>query len=115
MQIEFEYNKQHYLSISSDYGNPQGEGWYNEGDTAIASIENSVSMVGLLGNLGAKKVFSKWDGDIVSTNPVSLIDMDTSTAVTAVWKDDFNLIYIEAIGIIGLIIILIVISNQRSR
>lgn len=103
--------KQYYLSLSSDYGDPQGEGWYTEGDAALASLENSVLMRGLLGRLGAKKVFSKWQGDIATTNPVLLIDMDISIAITAVWKDDFSIIYIEAIGIVALIIMLITISK----
>jgi hypothetical protein len=32
---------QHYLKVTSEFGNPQGEGWYDEGDYAYARLSGA--------------------------------------------------------------------------
>jgi hypothetical protein len=36
--VTWSWQTQYYLTVTSDYGNPQGEGWYNEGTTASWSV-----------------------------------------------------------------------------
>jgi len=76
----FEYAKQFRLSVDSSYGNPQGEGWHDEGSTAFLSIENTIPMEGLLGILGADRVFLRWSGDLNFAGPAATIVMDEPTA-----------------------------------
>ncbi len=48
---------QYYLSIQSDYGNPQGSGWYNAGTTAYFSVDSS-----LVEGSTTKHNFVSWAG-----------------------------------------------------
>jgi len=80
------YQTQHYLVVSSEYGNPQGEGWYNNGSTAIFSISSSVDH----GN-GTRDVFMEWFGDVSSTDSSFTVVMDAPKQVYVQWKTQYYL------------------------
>jgi len=51
------YKTQYYLTVQSNYGNPQGNGWYNAGTTANFSIETSITH-----GTSTKYIFDSWTG-----------------------------------------------------
>jgi len=105
-RLEFEYFKQYYLTIDTAHGRPQGEGWYDDGSTAILIVQNAVPMDGLLGLLGAKKTFSHWSGDFTSSDPTADITMNEPKQVEAIWKDDYSVIYFEFIILVSVVCII---------
>jgi len=73
------YKMQHYLTVTSDCGDPAGKGWYDEGTTAwTGTAESSVDAD------GTRYTFLNWivDGVGQTVNPVSVIMDSPHTAVT---------------------------------
>ena len=107
-KLEFEYIEQVYLTVSSQYGSPKGEGWYNIGTSVIYGVDETISLSGLVGTLGAKYQFSHWEGDSSSNLPLSTILMDKPKQVDAVWRTDYIILYYNAgIALFGVIILLL--------
>ncbi|OQX82622.1 hypothetical protein B6D60_11860, partial [candidate division KSB1 bacterium 4484_87] len=70
------WTTQYFLTVSSDYGTPTGEGWYNAGETAQFSVENEVTV-----NNDTKYQFISWTGAGTgaytgSNNPGSVVMND---------------------------------------
>ena len=51
------WTTQYYLTVSSPRGNPQGEGWYNAGESAQFSVDSDVTV-----EKEAKYQFASWTG-----------------------------------------------------
>jgi hypothetical protein len=77
----FLYQRQFYLGITSEFGNPIGEGWYDEATSATLSITSPV----LLSN-GTNAVFVGWSGDITSSNNSAKVVMNKPYNVVANWR-----------------------------
>ena len=105
-----DYQTQHYLTVNSDYGDPEGQGWYDDGDMATFSVTSPLGGI-------VRKVFTKWSGDSTATSPSTTIQMDEPKTVTANWRDDYLFLYI----LIGGIVVVVggcsafVISTTRGR
>jgi len=72
---------QYKLTISSAYGNPVGDDWYDAGSSATASVTTPVD-----GGTGTRYSFTGWTGDVTSTSPTLSITMDSPHTLTASWK-----------------------------
>jgi hypothetical protein len=86
------YRPQYLLAIHSDYGDPEGSKWYNDGDLANFSIKSPLF-----------RTFDHWDGNIPSalaTSTQGVLLMDEPKAITAHWRIDFTLVS----GILGVVI-----------
>jgi hypothetical protein len=91
------YKTQYLLTVTSDYGTVQGQGWYDAGSSATFSVTSQVDT-----SYGVKQVFERWSGDSVSTSSTATITMDSPRTVTAVWKTDSAILYATiALGIGG--------------
>lgn len=78
------YKIQHQLVIESDYGEPEGQGWYNEGSTAtisVTSIEEPTT----------RYIFTGWSGDYSGDIATASVIMDSPKAITANWRTDYLL------------------------
>ena len=82
-KLEAIWKEQFFFSIHSNFGEPTGEGWYDKGSFATATIN---SPTGLL----VKQVFTGWNGDLVSNNRHIMIEMDSPKSVTAKWTTDLT-------------------------
>jgi hypothetical protein len=92
------YQTQHYLTVSSEHGDPQGEGWYDNGSMATFSVSSPVD----LGN-GTRFVFTEWFGDVSSTDSSSNVVVDAPKQVFAQWKTQHYLnVDIDPLGIVSL-------------
>jgi len=88
-----EYETQHYLTVNSDYGDPTGQGWYDDGSVATVSITSPVGTF-------ARKVFTGWTGDLSATASTQSITVDEPKTVTAEWRDDYLYLYLIGGGVV---------------
>jgi len=78
------YKTQYYLSVSSPYGTAGGQGWYDSGATAYATLNTGIYDYGT----GTRRVFTNWSGDASGTNYAQSdpITMSGAKTATANWK-----------------------------
>jgi len=90
-----EYETQYYLEVRSELGRPQGSGWYNEGYSAIITVDPEVPMLGFWGSLGAKYVFDRWSGissgDMFSAT--TKVVVENPMTINAIWRADYSYAY----------------------
>jgi hypothetical protein len=90
------YVAQYYLTVISLYDTPGGDGWYDNGTTAYATL--NVDTVDH-GN-GTRRIFTSWSGDASGTdyaqsNPIFMNETKTATAN---WKTQHYLTLTTTIG-----------------
>ena len=87
------WKTQYYLTVTSAYGTPSGEGWYDEDTNATAMLD-----VGTVnGTEGTRYVFTGWSEDASGTALTSdPIFMDGPKNATADWKTQYYLNTLES-------------------
>ena len=87
--ITLVYTTQYYLTVVSPYDTPGGEGWYNEDDTAYATL--ATGTVDITPGW-VRAVFTGWTGDASGTGLTSdPITMDGPKTAVANWTIQFYL------------------------
>lgn len=85
------YQLQYYLSLQAQLGAPlpQGQGWYNAGDTATLTIASQA--VGA--NAGSRLVFQGWsiDGQSTQSGASLSLNMGAPHSVTALYTQQYYL------------------------
>jgi len=89
------WNKQYYLTVNSEYGIPNGSGWYDEGQAANFGINVSRDPAGFW----KQQIFHGWDGSFSSDLMTGAILMNGPKTATAKWQEDNSIAYLN-IGII---------------
>jgi hypothetical protein len=114
--IKIQYQRQYYLTVTSAYGSPQGEGWYGEFTSAEFSVTSPLPVEGFQGILGAKYVFDHWSGDVAATTATASVTMDGPKTAKAEWRTDNTTLYI-IIGVIlcAIAIIVALLLMRRKR
>ena len=80
------YVKQYYLTVNSPYDTPGGQGWYDDGSDAYATLATG----NVSGGAGIRYVFTGWSGAASGTGLKSnAITMKESTYATANWKTQY--------------------------
>jgi predicted nucleic acid-binding Zn ribbon protein len=116
-----EYKIQYLLTVDSERGNPQGGGWHDSGASAAVSVDSTVPMQGIMGILGAKYVFAYWhdskEPGFQSSGLRLSIVVDGPRTLRAVWREDYQSIYIlvAAIVVLASVIVVLVASKKSSR
>ena len=87
---------QYYLTIESEHGDPQGEGFYDAGSTATISITTPVGF-------GIQYVFTGWSGDLIASTPTAQVLMNADRTVIVNWRSDYTQLYI-IVGVLGTVI-----------
>jgi photosystem II stability/assembly factor-like uncharacterized protein len=96
------FKTQYLLSVVSDYDNPQGSGWYDQGATATYSVSPKTALPGILGLLGAQGTFMGWSNEI--TAPSATVIMYGPVTVQAQWRTNYTLAYITSAVIVAAVI-----------
>lgn len=106
--------KQYYLKIISNFGNVEGEGWYDAGTYAYARLDRD--------EFPAEDVFHvykfvRWTGDASGNSLTSdPILMDSPKVAEAVWEKRFSLLfYLVIIGAIAMATILPITYSKNLR
>ncbi len=98
------YRTQYYLTIVSQYGQPQGEGWYDAGSVATFSVNSPQGFI-------IQKALAGWSGDSTSTSTSVTIVMDGPKTVVASWRDEYIQLYI-LLAIIAVVILVIAVKKR---
>ena len=85
------YKTQYHLTVSSPFGTTGGQGWYDSGATAYASLNTSNIDHGN----GTRRVFLNWNGDASGTtysqsNPIT---MNSAKTAVATWKTQYAITF----------------------
>ncbi len=105
------WRHEYLLTVVSNYGTPQGEGWYPEGSTANISVASPEGWL-------IQYFFTRWSGSSpsTSTKPSTTITMDESKTVVAKWRTDYTRLYILLGGIAGsAIVVSRIIGRKRGK
>lgn len=104
----------YYLSVSSPYGTPNGEGWYENGSSASFSVSPTEISIGFL----TSKTFVGWSGDAQTKDANGSVTIDSSKSVVAVWSENYTRVYVLILAIIliaSVTVILIAVRRMRKR
>jgi len=93
-----EYDLQYYLTVVSDYGTTDGEGWYNDGETPTFSVLPDT----LVFSDTMRVIFSDWTGEgdgsyTGSDNPANCV-MNSPIVETANWTVQYYLAVLSDYG-----------------
>ncbi len=80
------YRTQFFLSLSSPYGSPIGEGWYDAGTTVTFSIEPFIDL-----SNKTRLVFYGWTGDQESSNSEGVATVDKPKTLRANWRRQYEI------------------------
>lgn len=96
--ITAEFKVQYYLTVKSEYGNPQGEGWYDAGSIAVFSVTSTAGVI-------IQQLFTGWSGDSQATTSSATVLMDGPKTVVAGWRTDYSqlIILVATVVIVGVI------------
>jgi hypothetical protein len=91
--VTAEWRTEYLMTVESDHGEPEGEGWYDSGSTATISVTSPEGIM-------VRQVFTGWSGDYSGdTTSVSII-MDEPKTVMAEWRTDYLQLYIFIIIVV---------------
>jgi uncharacterized repeat protein (TIGR02543 family) len=102
------WRNEYRLTINSEYGEPEGAGWYDEGETADVSVE---PVQGFL----VRHIFDGWSGDLTDEDAESSVVMSSPKVITANWRTDFVQLYILIGVVVVVAVIVVVIVRIRKR
>ncbi|MBN1160559.1 MAG: FHA domain-containing protein [Dehalococcoidales bacterium] len=102
------WRNEYLLTISSEYGEPEGAGWYDEGEQASLSVEPVQGAI-------VRQVFDGWSGDLDDKNADSSVVMNSPKVVTANWHTDSMYLYIVIGGIVVLAGVAVTVFLLRRR
>ena len=105
---------QFYLTVTSPFGQSQGQGQYNQGDTATFSV-SPTRIRGVEPFVDA--VFVGWTGASTSNEATATVIMDSNKTVTAVWVYDYGGVYFISmiVGLAAAVCLALVIVRRRRR
>ncbi|MGA3192016.1 MAG: hypothetical protein ABSD73_05815 [Candidatus Bathyarchaeia archaeon] len=88
--VAFASATQYYLTVSSTYGNPTGEGWYDGGSSANFGVTTPDSS-----EAGTRSVFTGWSsidsGGYTGSEASHSVTMNNPITETAAWKTQYLL------------------------
>jgi hypothetical protein len=73
------YRMQHFVNVTSSYGQSEGSGWYDENAMAVISVEPPMMNESAV-------IFAHWTGDATSSDLRSLLIVNSQKTVRAGWN-----------------------------
>ncbi len=91
------YTLQYYLTVTTPYATPGGQGWYNNGLTAYATLNTDTVDCGN----GTRRLFTSWGCDASGTSYAQSdpILMNAPRTAIADWKTQYYLTVISPYGV----------------
>jgi len=78
------WRTQYFVTVNSEYGNPTGTGWYDEGLTAQVAVPAEISY-----SNATRRVFTGWTGDYTGTSNNVTISVDSPKTLNAQWSKQY--------------------------
>lgn len=85
------YETQYEMVIESAFGQPEGQGWYEAGSTAVLSAQSIEEPT-------IRHIFTGWSGDYSSAAITASLTMDSPKKITTNWRTDYLLTIESAYG-----------------
>jgi Caspase domain/Divergent InlB B-repeat domain len=106
------WRHEYLLTINSEYGQPTGAGWYQEGKTAAVSVEPVQGVI-------IRHIFTGWSGDLTDTSEISNICLNSPKVITAIWRVDYLQLYLLVGGVVVLgaaatVIVILIRRNKKA-
>ena len=86
--LQTAWKTQYLVNVQSQYGAPQGSGWYDAGSTAYASVPPEIDY----GN-GTRRVFTDWIGDLVGTASNMTLNVNSPKTIDAQWLTQYQVTF----------------------
>jgi hypothetical protein len=93
--LKANYETEYQLTVSTNFGNASGAGWYTQGTNATFSVPSM-----LTSSNGTRQVFTQFTGDYNSNSNKGWVVMNSSKRVSASWKTQFK-VSIQLSGVPG--------------
>jgi len=106
--VKVSYVTQYFLKVTSNFGDPKGEGWYAAGDIAKYSVTTPSGIL-------IQHLFVSWTGDVTSTQPQGTLTMTRPYAIEAKWRDDYTQLLIALVVVVAVAIGLLVRRRRRAE
>lgn len=110
--VTVNWRNEYLVTITSDYGEPKGAGWYKEGETADISVTTVEGVI-------IRHIFTGWSGNFTGTTANGALTMNSPTAVTANWRTDYIQLYILIGGVVvlgaAIVAVIVVLRKRRKR
>jgi hypothetical protein len=91
--ITFNWQEQYYLTVNTNHGTATGQGWYNKGVDAQATI----SALTTPGATGTQYVFAGWSGDASGSVAASnAISMTAAKTAEATWVTQYQVSFVSS-------------------
>ena len=101
--VTAQWKNQYYVSVSSQIGQVNGSGWYDEGSQITISVNSPVPA-----GYGSQYNFDKWIGATQLQASSAQITVDRPLTLQATWKLDQTQLYeTVALGVAGIIVVAI--------
>ena len=88
------WQTQYYMTVSSSYGAPTGQGWYNAASSASFSVTTPAS-----GGTGIQYVFTSWtgsgSGSYSGTSSSQSVTMNNVITETASWQTQYQVTFTQ--------------------
>jgi M6 family metalloprotease-like protein len=97
-EVSAGWQRQYQLSVSSQYGNATGAGWYDAGSPATISVTTPYPTGG-----GVRSVFTGWNGDMSNGDAQTTVTMTKPFTVNAQWKSQY-LVFIKLLDGDGVLV-----------
>lgn len=88
-----------YLDIESEYGDLQGEGWYEKDAMVNVSISSPLGII-------IRDAFTGWSGDIKTSDLEATVSMNMPKRIVATWHKDYSQLYILIGGVIAALFVI---------
>ncbi len=91
-KINFEYKKQYFINVESNFGHPIGSGWYDDGNIITISVIPGNDFI-------LKRNFVGWEGPVIGqgTQESANVLVDSPKTIIAMWQEDYTAISIISI------------------
>lgn len=113
MVLNATYRVEHYVAVSSEYGEVSGEGWYAEGSTATVSVTPSAVQ-----RLLTVYVFDGWyeNGERASSSPVFSFRVTRPVQLRASWRTELSLtLLLILVALLMLLLLVLLLARREGR
>ncbi len=109
-KIDFEYKKQYYINVKSDFGRPIGSGWYDENTIITISVIPGNDFI-------LNRHFLGWEGSVIGQGGQGSANVLVTSpqTIVAMWQEDYMVISIIGIGIVSFITGVIIYYKRKIR
>jgi len=87
------YDTEYLVKVQSDYGAPQGTGWYLKGRQVVISINPIEDQKNF-----TRRIFTQWSGSTQSTSATVTIVVDSPKNLVANWKKQYEVVAVGPAG-----------------